>query len=119
MATFIWIGTGTASLGDPANWTNLTDGTPGVPGAGDTAIMDNSSGAYDVTVLAQTHAVDAIIFATNGTANEATFTIGDGTAPASLTTNTLEFDQSGLGETAFTINALGVFDVTTTLTNNT
>ena len=114
MAIFTWIGTGTASLGDPNNWTPT-----GVPGAGDTAIMANSSGAYDVTVLAQTHAVDSIVFATNGTANEATFTIGNGTLPASLTTNTLFFSNKGNAATGVIIDAGGVFDVTTTITNNT
>jgi hypothetical protein len=113
MGTFIWIGTGTADLSVPGNW--IPDGPPG---PGDTAIMSNSNGSYTVTVKSEVAVVDTIRFSTNGTANEAHFSIGDGTALASLTTNTLVFAQHGNATSNVTINALGVFDITGTLTNN-
>ena len=115
MATFTWLGTGTADLSAPSNWTPAG----GPPGPTDDALMADTKGAYDVTVFSENVVVSSITFATTGTGNAASFTIGDGTLPASLTTNALIFDETGKAATDLTINADGVFDVTTTLTNNT
>jgi hypothetical protein len=47
LATFDWIASSGGTWNDPANWKNQ-DGKPGVPGAADTAVIDN--GKVDVSV---------------------------------------------------------------------
>jgi Hint domain len=109
MATFTWTTKTGGTWSVPANWS-----PSGPPGSSDTALIGNLGGSnYNVTVSTSTTIAQLDIGTTTG-GGAPSLIIGS----AQLTMGTLDYTTaSGGNATAITINAGGILDITSSITD--